>query len=342
MIMAHDSSRGPVWGRMAIATASLAICFVAIELALRVLGVQAEPRLLMDRSRQFFVPEVARQHPWAMGVTNALRVAVVGDSFTWGQGVQSVDRYAEHLEWLLNLNNGVRPARVSVWAQCGTSTYQQLRLLRQALDQGADLVILGICLNDTEDWKDPRTLMQWRKQWHREPWRWARWSYLLTWIHNRLETVRVNRAYRTYYAHLYDPTYVGWQRFTEAIHDFKTTCDSNHVRLVTAVFPLMDNLGTREYPFGPMHTAIAGVMKKEGIDSIDLLDAFLGGNRDRLQVIPGVDPHPDEIAHRLMAECIFDYLLEAKTIDESYCPRAHGQMNTQLAWKKEIDALRNQ
>lgn len=328
--------------RAAAAGVALLLSAVAAEVVLRVAGARLGAQVLFDRSREFYVPEEARRNPWAAGVSNALRIAVIGDSFTWGQGVQTVDRYAEHLEWLLNLNDGVRPARVSVYAECGTSTYQQRKLLRQAISNGTDLVILGICLNDTENWKDPHTVLRWRKQLRREPWGLARYSCLLTWLHDRLENIRMARAYRAYYAHLYNPEYGGWKRFESAIHDFRTACDSNGVHLVTVVFPLMDNLGARSYPFQPMHAAIAGVMRTENIDSVDILDAFLGDTGERLQAIPGVDPHPNEIAHRLIAERIFDHLLETQAIDAAYHPRGHRQMNTQELWAKEIRSLQHQ
>jgi hypothetical protein len=69
-----------------------------------------------------------------------------------------------------------------------------------------------------------------------------------------------------------------------------------------------------------MHDAIAGVMQAEGVAHLDLFPAFRGKDPRRMQAIPRVDPHPNEIAHRIAAEAIFHFLLEQGLVPETYRP----------------------
>ncbi len=58
-----------------------------------------------------------------------------------------------------------------------------------------------------------------------------------------------------------------------------------------------------------MHDRLHEALANEQVRFLDLLNDYRGRDPFRLQVIPFVDSHPNEIAHRLAAESIFEYLL---------------------------------
>ena len=137
---------------------------MVMECFLRWVPHVPRPSPLADRSAYFYMPDKRHDHVWSSpGKSNEIRIAVVGDSFTVGSGVQVDDRYANRLESMLNMQNDLPDVDVNVFAKCGTSTYQQIDLLDEALKWKPQIVILGICLNDMEDFTKSDELQRWRK-----------------------------------------------------------------------------------------------------------------------------------------------------------------------------------
>jgi hypothetical protein len=62
------------------------------------------------------------------------------------------------------------------------------------------------------------------------------------------------------------------------------------------------------YPFYPIHSKVRDLMTSLEVPNLDVSDIYKGIPLDHLQVIPGVDRHPNEIAHRMAAEHIYLWL----------------------------------
>jgi hypothetical protein len=314
-----------VLARLGVSILAIGLLLVLLEIALRTLGL-GRPVLLdatYDRSHAYYYPDAARTHPWSRGTTNVLKVAVIGDSITNGAGVPYDDRYGNRLERLLNMNPDVRPAEVRVYARGGAATYMQRPFFQEALAWGAELVILGICLNDTQDWTVPEKMTAMRNdRVPRVPAPWLatifRASRVLDWAYRKAESARCNRATMDAYRELYDPDYSGWRKFAGSIRGFRQFCNDNRATLVAAVFPRLGNLHAYEFDF--VHARIRALLEAEGVHSIDLLGSLRGKSPVRLQAIPGIDGHPSEIAHRIAAEAIFRFLLDAGHLDPVYEP----------------------
>jgi hypothetical protein len=315
------------WGKkIALAVVASLGVLTVLEIGLRLVPPKALHDPLADRSTLFYEIQPARRHPWTAGASNVLRIAVVGDSFTRGCGVQIDDRYGAHLERMLNLNTGLPPAEVLVYDEPGTSTFQQLPLVRRALAEKPRVLVLGICLNDTEDWANPRELHRWREdQTPHPPAPWLapalRVSRTLAFLYNRAEGARAYRGYLRYYRRLFDPDYKGMMRFREALRIVRDECRTNGVVFVPMVFPLLsDEFAEGRYPFGYAHESIHRIWKDLDLTGLDLLPQFQGTSPERVQVIPGLDPHPDEIAHRMAAEALLEFLLRQGLVDGGYRP----------------------
>ena len=291
-----------------------------LEVALRVAGPQGRAELgpMFDRSPRRLVAHPNRRHPWARGEDDVLRVAVIGDSFTNNFGNQWYDGYGQRLEYLLNLNDGARPAEVRVIAKNATSTWQQRAFLDRALEWGADLVVLGIFLNDAQlpgerglgGRPDPPT--GWRL------WALSR-SRALAWLDLRYQNARRNWALEDQLKARFSPDDKGFQQFQRAIRYFARKTRRHEVDLVAAIWPNMFGLGPG-YPLELAHERIAGVLSETGVPHLDLLDAFRDKSSLRMAVYPGVDSHPSEIAHRIAATAIFEFLLAEGHVDSSYRP----------------------
>lgn len=332
--------------RMGLAVVTLVLALGAIEVALRVAPIR-ETDPAADRSHCYYRVAPERTHPWSAGATNVLRIAVIGDSFTHGVGVQQDERYGAQMERMLNLNAGVRPVEVKVLANPGTSTFQQVPILHKALEYRPQVVILGICLNDAEDWTNPKQMNEWLQKWiflaSSTPG--PRWQTVLN--HSRLASrifqamlaARSQSGARAYYRRLYDPRYSGLERMSGAIRDFRDACASNGVAFVPVVFPLLSSdLTPGRYPFQFAHDRVREIMATNHVEYLDLLPAFLGTSSQRMQAVPGIDPHPSEIAHRVAAETIVWELVRRKLIDEALTPRvAFAEKNRCRLWHRKIN-----
>jgi len=304
------------------------------------------PSGLRDRSLDFFLQQDQREHPWSRGETNVLRIAVIGDSFTAGAGVQADDRYADRLERLLNMKDGMPPAEVRVYAQCGTSTFQQIELLDEALTWKPHVVVLGICLNDMEDWSNPKELMRWREGLMPEvppPWLAAalRRSRALNWLYARVGAAVAAREDLRYYRRLYKPSYSGVARFRDAIRIMNDKCREAHAAFVPMIWPLLSEpFDKGRYPFEYAHEAIRRRCMELDIRYLDLLPCFRGASPERLQVIPSVDPHPNEIAHRMASEALLKFLLSEGDVVRGYAPEQHiaGNIQHQI-WEETVQRM---
>ena len=328
--------------RLILSLFSMVFVLLVVEVVLRLAPSAPGPDPLGDRSSYFYVPDEACRHLWTRGATNILRLAAIGDSFTAGAGVQVDDRYAERLERLLNTRAGMTPAEVHVFAKNGTSTFQQVGLLDDALKEKPRIILLGICLNDMEDWARPEVLKQWRHRILATPPRMVRHSRALSWMYLKLKWAECHRMERRYFRRLYDPSYSGFHRFQEAIEDMNTKCAEARVAFIPVIFPLLsdtDSFREGHYAFEYAHAAIRGRCKELNIPCLDLLQAFRAATPDRLSVMPKFDPHPNEIGHRMAAEAILQFLIDGGFVAPEYKPPVRPSAMQQLRiWQRSIRA----
>ncbi|MFO1523895.1 MAG: SGNH/GDSL hydrolase family protein [Kiritimatiellia bacterium] len=302
---------------------------LGLEVVLRLHPVHAslDPASAWDRSQVFFTYPPAPEEDPAPPAPGVLHISVVGDSFAQGAGVQTDDRYASRLQRALNTHAGLPPVQVDCYAAAGTSTYQQLPQLRRALDTHPLVVILGICLNDTEDWTQPEQLKAWRSRWLPpaagafQCWL-ARHSRLAGLLQARLADIHMRKGYLKYFRDIYRSDYSGWKRFAAAIPRFKKECDDRGTTMVALVFPLLaDPFDRGLYPYESQHEAIRKVMRDAGVPCLDLLEQFRGKDPARMTVIPTIDPHPSEIAHRIAVDALIPFLIKDQAVlNAAYLP----------------------
>ncbi len=308
----------------------VALGAVAILLALegfcRIVVPESARTIAVDRAARVYGAQHDREHPHSEGRSNVLDVIVVGDSLAFGPGNHRCDRFSNRLEWLMNLNDGVRPACVETKAS-PSALYQQSKALDWALEQHPDLVIFAVHVNDTEDWENPAAMVELRSRLTRRPEHtWLRpamqRSVLVRQIVRAVDTRRAARGAASYYRHLYAPDYPGLARFRNAAADFSARCQAHGVPMVAVLFPLTDvNLQPGGYPCEAFHGLIKDAFSTNGVPFLDLLPVFRRFPACRDCNIESVDDHLSEIGHRIAADAIFEFLLERRLIDPVYKPR---------------------
>lgn len=255
------------------------------------------------------------------------RIAVVGDSFTFGWRVFLEDCYVKQLEKLLN-DRADRPDSFEVlnFGVCGYNTEQQMILLEEkVLAFDPDLVIVGFVTNDIMlpasplalfflDRHDPvevdrlrraeRLLVRHLPRQAEEilpPW--LSWSRLACTLSQRIEETRRGDLIANYY----DDEEM-WTALRFSLRDVKSLLQRRQIPVFVALFPedlrelsratriaihekLRFALGAMEFPF------------------VDLLDVYRREPAEKIIIDP-IDSHPSCYGHAIAARAICDALVE--------------------------------
>ncbi|MEZ4752783.1 MAG: hypothetical protein R3A13_00495 [Bdellovibrionota bacterium] len=75
--------------------------------------------------------------------------------------------------------------------------------------------------------------------------------------------------------------------------------------------------------------------------TLDLLDAYKNIPLERIQAIPGIDFHPNEIAHRITAERLYSWLRENSYLPEDLWIKNLYKDRTQVHVEHEPKAENN-
>jgi hypothetical protein len=229
------------------------------------------------------------------------RIACLGDSVTMGEGVHFEDTFAKQLEGLLNRQaksvDGRREFEVLNFGVDGFSTREE-RILYERTVSGydPDVVLLTMVSNDDMPWLEQKEIME----------------------SGELEDGGRFRLWRA-----------AKRRFNEQRRpDF-----SNSLRELLRLHRLTEEQGTgllvilfRFFPQGDdqeLVDAVRPVVEESGIPWVDLADVLLAEHPLKDLVVysefegdPGVlDGHPNEIAHRIIAEEIRNFLAREKLIE---------------------------
>ncbi|MBL7661411.1 SGNH/GDSL hydrolase family protein [bacterium] len=258
---------------------------------------------------------------------NTFRIAVIGDSYTFAPYMQFTDTFPKILERMLRLNTPddrqqLQRIEVINYGVPAYSTSHEVRSAVRALKDGADLIILQITLNDAEIKPYRPTGLNTTNDRFAAPTLTGFWSvlthsklagFLLTRWHNA-QTVK---AYTNYFINLFEHPRK-WKIFSKSVLKIRALCKKHNVKLVATVFPLFGLALDQHYPFKGITEKILTFLKDKDIPALDLFPAYLNIPLEILQVIPSVDRHPNEIAHRIAAEQIYLWLEKNSLIPETF------------------------
>ncbi|MFC2174018.1 SGNH/GDSL hydrolase family protein [Acidobacteriota bacterium] len=246
--------------------------------------------------------------------TGFFRIAVIGDSFTWGHGVTAWDTYPKRMERALAGFNRSLQIEVPNCSQRGWNTVAELRALeKDVLLLEPDVVVVGFCLNDPEpsNPQDRDALLAEVKR-HMPSSKLGanlyKWSSFYRFSFDRIENTRQRRAFLSYYQKLYDDDYSGWQACVEALSGMQERLSAQDIRFSVVIFPVFDSPLKETYPYRALHDKIMDICAFRGIPCLDLLPFYEGIDPSRLTVVPFTDPHPSEIAHRIASDAIIGFL----------------------------------
>jgi lysophospholipase L1-like esterase len=230
------------------------------------------------------------------------RILVLGDSITFGWGVEEEKTFAKVLE--SKLNESPLPG----WPQhyevinTGVGNYNTAQEVAFFKERGRlyepDMVLIAFFINDAEP--TPREERNWLARQS------SLYVFMASFWDGILRETGFRPPYSDYYRALYEADKPGWIQCQQAFKDLMATCRQEHIDLKVAIVPELHHLDS-SYEFPQVHAAIRGLSQEGAAGVIDLLDGLSGQDPPSLWVSPG-DPHPNARAHQIIAGQLYEAL----------------------------------
>ena len=297
---------------------SIFSCLVALfmlELVFRILP-EGKKESWSDRPKFYYQhasTDTLQDYPYKdQKDSGVFRIAVVGDSFTFAPYMQFDDAFPKKLERMLNLNSKERKAEVINYGVPAFSTSHEVGVVRKAVEQQADLILLQITLNDPEiKAGTPIGITVFDKfgppKYGKFVTALLKYSKLAAFIATRLHNTKTQNDYKEYFIDLFENPR-SWNSFKKSMTEIVKIANDANKPLVAVVFPLFGLPLDETYPFYPIHQKVSDLLDELKVKHRDISDIYKGIPLERLQVMPGVDRHPNEIGHRMAAEEMYSWL----------------------------------
>jgi lysophospholipase L1-like esterase len=230
------------------------------------------------------------------------RIAVIGDSFTWGQGIEEADRYS-------NLLGGFLGPQFDVlnFGRPGHNMPEHLDDLDQVLKLHPDFVVLQLFINnfETASMRRPQTytlLPQDLDAWM------VRSSVVYRLLSDRwtlfLESIGFAESYADYLRrHLQDPNSPDAREAFGMLGQFIDRARAAGVPSGVVLFPAADAMGpfAADYPFDFLHERVKAICAEKQVPYLDLLPAFTKIRDPHSTWVSPFDAHPNAQTNRRAA-----------------------------------------
>jgi hypothetical protein len=283
---------------------------------------------LIDYAKRQYPPSAIGQTPWCVEYRLAssgmrdrehahevapgtLRIAVVGDSFVFGEGVPQQLTLVDQLSRRL----GDRYELLNVGAP-GANTQQEVanaRLMVPAYHCSRMIVVFTANdvnltpslarrenhINDLINIRDLHLLAAQHDAWYMGR------SRLVRWIGSRLFMRRLTQETIRWYRDCYDPRLNG-QNLQQMANDLKALATFPGCRAVLVLYPLLEQL-EGAYPLAAVHDRVRHMAAAAGLPLLDLAPVFRG-QQTRSLWVHDCDHHPNGRAHARAAAAIEQWL----------------------------------
>ncbi|MFQ5462278.1 MAG: SGNH/GDSL hydrolase family protein [Phycisphaerae bacterium] len=233
------------------------------------------------------------------------RIAFVGDSFTYGWGIDDVeDRFTNLLQTRFRQRPGTQPVEVFNVAKPGWGTAQQRQPIEDIIDRyGVFEVVLCYVPNDIESVIpksgafDPTVPPD---SWWVNP----SGSCMIDFLYRRF-LLPLSPTVHGYHDWLADAFSGGqpWQAHRHDLEAIIAACRRRGAKLRVVLFPFLRTAGDR-FDQRAILAELARFLQSSGVEVLNLLPIFEGLDPRELTVNPS-DSHPNERAHTLAADAIW-------------------------------------
>ena len=225
-------------------------------------------------------------------------VLVVGDSFTFGEGVQLEETFTARLERAFAVRPNV-PAFVNAGVP-GYGTVEEAARLPSLLDRYEPKAVLLVAIpNDAiplQEAAGATDLVNAQENDAPPPLR------VVELARHVLGRAAADQSVEEWYASYYFGERASrWEDAKKALQSMAAACRERKIPFGVAMFPLLYRL--RDRPFARIHGAYEAACAEMGVPFIDLTPA-LAVESDRALWVHPTDHHPDARAHELAAEAL--------------------------------------
>jgi len=246
--------------------------------------------------------------PWA-APGDALRIAVLGDSYSYGYGVREDMTYPRLLESRGEMFSTI-PVRVANFSKMGLNTEAEVDIFLNRPDRDVfDVVVLGYTFNDIE--RDPILVSNPRA---------LALSFQFTMLHSLLMASYQARQFLSYgmkdYSRTLEKLYENknseeWKRMTRAILRLDMYCKSKGKKLIILLFEIYCDKDVRSLR-AIVHGEMMKFAQKEGIAFVDIPP--LSNCDTKKYQVHAFDTHPNALGHELAFDALQRYFSDKGTL----------------------------
>lgn len=231
------------------------------------------------------------------------KIAYIGDSFTFGWGVNQDELYPIYLEEELEKEPYNLKINTYNFGVPGYNTFHQLHQLTSITKEyELDLVILGFVLNDAEPQmnviRKPAETYENVNSWllshtkHKINRKIFSKRQVLVPGHVHMEPL--NKAF--------EQKNVKWKKSKESFFSIVNLCNQENIPLLVVIFPGYNVKFDSSYCCNVIHDEVVSWSQEAKVDYIDLLPYFLGTNNE-FYIVKG-DGHPNAEAFKKTAKIL--------------------------------------
>jgi len=231
------------------------------------------------------------------------RIAIIGDSFTWGQGIEEPERFGDIIAAALGPRFEVMNFGIP-----GHDMPQHLDELEQVLPMKPDFVLLQLFINDfeTADMQRPHPRPLISDDAARG---WGRSSVLYDLLNGRWVQIQEATGVTETYVHyldrnLRDPNAPNARLAFGMLRQFVDKAKAAGTQVGLVLFPMTDAMGPKgaNYPVGFIHDRVKQISADEHVPYLDLLPAFSTYDDPTSLWVSRFDAHPNAIANKRAAQ----------------------------------------
>jgi len=241
---------------------------------------------------------------------NTYRIAVIGDSITFGYGVDVNESYPEILEEILNSKSKINIEVLNFGVPGYTGIQEFYILENKVLKYDPDLIIIGHYLNDPDEiWdlfesasKIPtpiKTFLDER-------------SYFYRWVQKKVNRIKNKAGVTkfTTYKKLYETDSDYWINHKLRFQEMSKISEEKGIPILVVLLPDWENLDDT-YLYKDETKLLNTTIIESGLFSLDIFPEIKGLNSEEYKINQEDLAHPNYKGHKLIAEII------AKKLDDS-------------------------
>lgn len=237
-----------------------------------------------------------------------LRIAALGDSLTFGGGIENVsDRFSNLLQTKLTKNG--KKAQVYNLGLSGQDTESEIKVYNKFAYLGFDVVIWQYYFNDVQPLEKSTgtSIINENSKTGRLVGKLSNASYFFDFMYWRLSS-----KYQSTFRQLQNADlnqYQNPQTFENhknQIQSFTKLLKDQNKRVIVVLFPFIQSIGPN-YPAQMEHDMIKDIFIKNEVEVVDLLESLQNYSANSL-LAGKFDTHPNEFVNSLVSDLLFERL----------------------------------